>query len=454
MIPMTLGEIALTCGGEVQGNLGRRTVQVTGGAYLDSRNPVPGGLFVALQGAESDGHDYAAGAHAVLGSRPTDAPTVVVPDPVVALALLARRVVQRVRPRVFALTGSHGKTGTKDFLAAALPGAVATAGNRNNELGVPLTCLGVSATTDQLVLEMGARAVGHLSWLTTIAPPDVASVLNVGSAHVGRFGSTKLIAQAKGELIESLGADGVAVLNGDDPRLMSMAPRTVAPVTTFGRRGEVTWRRTTMDDLGRPAFELGYQGRWAPVRLLRSGEHQVRNAAAAAAMALAVGEALEDVAERLSQVGPTAHRLQPRTRADGLLVLDDTYNSNPDAVMAALSCLERIGRGRSGRTVAVLGEMHELGSHAAESHRQIGALARIFDIDRVVAIGPGAGPTAREAGGEHLPDPEAALQWLRSNLEPEDVVLVKGARAGALDELVESLLEFVPSRPRPVGAAR
>ncbi|GAB3269738.1 UDP-N-acetylmuramoyl-tripeptide--D-alanyl-D-alanine ligase [Kineosporia babensis] len=451
MIPMTLGEIALTCGGYVHGDPRMRTVRVAGPAYLDSRTPVAGGLFVALPGDQVDGHDHAAGAHAVLGSRPTEAPTVVVPDPVVALALLARRVVERVKPKVFALTGSHGKTSTKDFLAAILPGAVATSGNRNNELGVPLTCLEVGAATDQLVLEMGARSVGHLSWLTTMAAPDVAAVLNVGTAHVGRFGSPQLIARAKGELIEGLAADGVAVLNGDDPRVMSMASRTIAPVLTFGRRGEVTWRRISMDDLGRPSFELGYQGQWAAVRLLRSGEHQVRNAAAAAAMALATGESLAAVTSRLSEVGPTPHRLEVKTRTDGLLVLDDTYNSNPDAAMAALNCLEGIGRRRTGRTVAVLGEMHELGEHAAESHRAVGALARVFGVQDVIAVGPGAALTAQESGGLHVPDQAAALEWLRANVSPQDVVLVKGSRDGGLEILVEALLDSAPSRLRPMA---
>lgn len=442
MIPMTLGEIALTCGGYVHGDLSRRTVRVTGDAYLDSRNPVSDGLFVAIAGERADGHEHAAGAHAVLGSRPTEAPTVVVPDPVVALALLARRVVEQVRPRVFALTGSHGKTSTKDFLAAALPSSLATAGNLNNELGVPLTCLRVQAGTDQLVLEMGARAVGHLSWLTMIAAPDVAAVLNVGSAHLGQFGSAQLIARAKGELIEALDAGGAAILNADDPRVMGMSKRTVAPITTFGRRGDVTWRKVTVDEFNRPSFELGFQGEWVPIRLRRTGEHQVRNAAAAAAMALTAGESLAAIASRLGEVGPAPHRLQPRERVDGLLVLDDTYNSNPDAAMAALSCLESIGRRRNGRTVAVLGQMQELGEHTAEAHRQIGALARIFGVETVLAVGEGAAPTAQESGGIQVPDRKAALEWLRSNLNPEDVLLVKGSRSGELDLLVDDLLEF------------
>ncbi|GAB6900080.1 UDP-N-acetylmuramoyl-tripeptide--D-alanyl-D-alanine ligase [Kineosporia succinea] len=449
MIPMTLGEIARICDGSVHGDPDR---VVEGEAYLDNRRPVPRGLFVALRGTHSDGHDHTPGAHAVLGSRPTEAPTVVVADPVVALGALARHVVREVRPRVIALTGSHGETGTKDYLAALLPGALATAGNLNNELGVPLTCLRLRPDTSRLVLEMGARGVGQLSWLTSIARPDIAAVLNVGSAHIGRFGSAQLIGQAKGELVEALPADGLAVLNADDPRVMGMAWRTLAPVRTFGRRGEVSWRRVSLDDLDRPSFELGFRDEWHPVTLRRSGEHQIRNAAAAAAMALAAGESLPDVASRLSEVGPTPHRLQPREGADGLLVLDDTYNSNPDAALAALACLDAIGRRRSGRTVAVLGEMRELGPHSVSSHRHVGALARVFGVDVVVAVGAGAAEVAAESGGVHLADRDAALGWLRGELRPDDVVLVKGSRAASLDLLVEGLLDgVVPSARRVIA---
>ncbi|GAA3609083.1 UDP-N-acetylmuramoyl-tripeptide--D-alanyl-D-alanine ligase [Kineosporia mesophila] len=442
---MTAGEIALICDGEVYGDPSRT---VTGEAYLDNRAPVPGGLFVALAGTRSDGHDHAEGAHVVLGSRPTTTTTVVVADPVVALGRLARHVVRQVRPRVIALTGSHGKTGTKDFIAGLLPGAVTTVGNLNNELGVPLTCLRVGDTTDRLVLEMGARGVGQLSWLTSIARPDIAAVLNVGSAHIGRFGSAQLIARAKGELIEALPADGLAVLNADDTRVMVMAPRTPATVRTFGRRGDVTWRHLELDPLGRPSFELALDGGWFPVTLHRSGDHQVSNAAAAATMALAAGESPHDIADRLGRVGPTPHRLEPKERVDGLLVLDDTYNSNPDAALAALACLDRIGRRRAGRTVAVLGEMHELGPHSADSHRQVGALTGIFGVDAVLAVGSAALPVAAESGGVHVPDRAAALDWLQANLTADDVVLVKGSRAGALDLLVDELLGSVPSGPR------
>ncbi len=343
---MTLREIAHVTHGQVEGD---PNVVVSGSPYLDSRSPVSAGMFVAVVGDRVDGHEFAGAAHAVLGSLPTVAPTVVVRDPVVALARLARHVVRAVRPTVLAVTGSHGKTGTKDYLGALLPGALATSGNLNNELGVPLTCLGICPATEHLVLEMGARGVGQLSWLCDIAPPSVAAVLSVGSAHVGQFGSTEMIAQAKGELVEALGAGGTAVLNADDARVAGMAARTVARVLTFGVAGEVTWRGVSLDESGRPSCELGYAGSWAPVRLPSVGVHQVANAAAAAAMALAVGEQLDGVADRLSR-SPAAgrHRMEPRRRADGLLVIDDTYNANPESVTAAIDSAGRRGQPHSG----------------------------------------------------------------------------------------------------------
>lgn len=418
VLPMTLARIAALTGGVVHGP---PDLLVTGPAYLDSRAPTPGGLFVALAGERADGHEHATGAHAVLGSRPTDAPTVVVSDPVVALARLARHVVDEVAPTVLALTGSHGKTGTKDLLAALLPGAVATTGNLNNELGVPLTALRVTAATDQLVLEMGARGVGQLSWLCEVAPPRVAAVLGVGTAHVGEFGSPELIAVAKGELVEALPADGVAVLNADDPRVLAMAQRTRARVLTYGADADVSWRSVRLDAQGRPAFDLGYDGRAAPVHLRRLGRHEVGNAAAAAAMALAVGEPLDVVADRLSTAGPTPHRMEPRLRADGLLVLDDSYNANPDAVRAALGTLVELGRQRTGRTVAVLGEMRELGAATEAAHREVRDHARGLGVDVLL-------------------EPEEAAAWLARDARPEDVVLVKGARAAGLDRLVAELL--------------
>ncbi len=302
MIPMRLDEIAAVVGGDVHGD---PAVMVTGAAYVDNRAPVPAGLFVAIVGERVDGHEYASGAHAVLGSRPTAAPTVVVADAVVALGLLARHVVDRTPALVLALTGSQGKTGTKDYLASVLKhlaGAdtvVATEGNGNNELGVPLTVLRAGSDTDYLVVEMGARGIGHIAYLCGIAPPRIAAALNVGTAHVGEFGGREQIALAKGEIVEVLPADGTAVLNADDPLVAAMAARTTARVVTFGSAGSVRWDAMELDELGRPSFTIADEDGAHPVRLLQTGAHQAQNATAAAAMAVAAGFPLADVAAAL-----------------------------------------------------------------------------------------------------------------------------------------------------------
>jgi UDP-N-acetylmuramoyl-tripeptide--D-alanyl-D-alanine ligase len=433
MIPLSLAQIAAVTGGNVCGD---PTLVVTGPAYLDSRSPYRAGLFVAIAGERVDGHSFAAHAHAVLGSRPTSRPTVVVPDPVVALGRLARHVVAAVAPTVLAVTGSHGKTTTKDYLAALLPGAVATQGNQNNELGVPLTALHLKKDNNFVVLEMGARGVGHLSYLCDIAPPHVGTVLGVGSAHVGAFGSLDLTAAAKGELPAALTGDGVAVLNADDPRVAAM--RTPGRLLTFGARGDVTWRDVRLDRLARPSFSLGYAGRWQPVRLRQSGAHRVVNACAAAAAALAAGERLPAIAQRLSAVDAISPmRMAVTQRDDGLVLIDDSYNANPESMRAALRALVSIGGERAGRTIAVLGEMRELGAVTAPAHAEVGAFARALGVDIVVAVGA----AARPAGGVGVSDVHAALSWLEDHLHADDTVLVKASRAAGLDVVARALTE-------------
>ncbi|WP_223162647.1 UDP-N-acetylmuramoyl-tripeptide--D-alanyl-D-alanine ligase [Nocardioides antri] len=445
---MRLDEVAAVVGGEVHGD---PAVVVAGPAYVDSRSPVADGLFVAIVGERVDGHAYAAGAHAVLGSRPTDAPTVVVADPVVALGRLARHVADHTPATLLALTGSQGKTGTKDYLASVLGRlagtgrVVATEGNGNNEIGVPLTVLRAGADTDFLVVEMGARGIGHIGYLCEIAPPRVAAVLNVGTAHVGEFGGREQIAQAKGEIVEALPADGTAVLNADDPLVAAMAPRSAAPVMTFGSTGDLRWEGVELDDLGRPSFTLLHAGEAHPVRLLQTGAHQVPNAAAAAAMAVAAGLPLADVAGALSEAAAASRwRMEVHERPDGLVVVNDAYNANPDSVRAALEALVAIGRARGRRTVAVLGQMMELGSEHEAGHRSVGAAAARLGVDVVVVVGEEAGPIADAAGDGPVvvrtEGRDEALTWVRQNAGPEDVVLVKASRGAALEWVAERLL--------------
>lgn len=460
MIPMTLAEIAEVVGGRVEG-----AATVSGAAFLDSRFPVPGGLFVAIAGARSDGHDHApgavaGGAAAVLASRSTGAPSVIVDDVVRALSDLAAHVVAQVPSAlVVAITGSQGKTGVKDYTASVLAAhgeTVATAGNNNNELGVPLTVLRVEPGTRHLVVEMGARGIGHIAHLCAIAPPDVAVVTNVGTSHLGEFGSQDAIALAKGEIVEALAPDGIAVLNGADERVAAMASRTSARTRTFDARGDgeaggadVEAREVSVDDFGRYSFDLVADGHAARVSLAQIGRHQVDNALAAASVALAAGMDLRAIARALGDARPASRmRMEVHDRADGLVVVNDAYNANPESMSAAVDALADMGRsGR--RTIAVLGEMYELGPSSSSGHRRVGERAAQRGIDVILGVGPLAGDIV--AGAESsveftglalaVAGRDEARTWLRDNVSAADVVLVKASRGAALEMLVDSMIE-------------
>lgn len=476
MIPMTLSEIAsVVVDGVVHDDPG---VTVCGPAFLDSRAAEPRGLFVAFVGEHSDGHDHAAdalaaGAAAVLGTRRIGGvPTVVVPDPQTALGRLARHVVSSLpRLTVVALTGSQGKTGTKDFLSGVLSAAgatVATAGSLNNELGLPLTVLRADSQTEYLVLEMGARRVGQLRYLCEIARPDVSLVLNVGKAHLGEFGTQANIALAKGELVDALGPTGVAVLNADDPLVAAMALRTASRVITYGEGAEADIRVTDMelDEMGRPGFDLVFGTVSEHVQLLVLGEHQAGNAAAAAAVATAVGVPLSQVARSLATLdGASKWRMESHALAGGITVINDAYNANPDSMRAALKTLAAIGRSRgpTARTIAVLGEMCELGESSRQEHDAIGRLAVRLDINQLVVVGEAARPLHLGAylegsWGEEsvfVADQDEALAWLRKSLTAGDVVLFKASRAAELERLAESVIEEAlrdHEGKRPTGA--
>jgi UDP-N-acetylmuramoyl-tripeptide--D-alanyl-D-alanine ligase len=453
VIALSLAEIAEIVGGSVHGE---PTTTVTGPAFLDSRRPELGGLFVAVAGEHVDGHEFAAaaiadGAAAVIGSRPTSVPTLVVPDVQEALHTLGAEVLRRLRRadpslRVVAITGSQGKTSAKDMLAAVLADAgptVATYQSFNNELGLPMTVLRATPGTRYLVLEMGARGIGHLAQLCSVAPPDVSLVLNVGVAHLGEFGSRAAIAQAKGEIVEALRPDGVAVLNLDDPLVAGMAPRTRGRVLTYGRDtgADLRLESVEVDHLGRPSFELQRGSERVRVALKLLGEHQAVNAAAAAATALALGVRLEDVGRSLGALERLSPwRMELHERADGLVVVNDAYNANPDSMRAALGTLAEIGRRSGRRTVAVLGEMRELGDTSEEEHRALGTLTEELGIDHVVVVGAAARAiteTAR-AASFYASVTEAAAA-VRENVGGADVVLVKASRAAGLEEVASAL---------------
>ena len=460
MIALPLAEIAEIVGGEVVGtDAGAGEVVVDAPVVIDGREAQPGALFAAFVGERVDGHEHAAqaaehGAVAVLGTRPTVLPTVVVADPQDALQRLASHVVARLRAsgglRVVGLTGSQGKTSTKDLLAAILATAaptVATAGSFNNELGMPLTALRADADTRFLVLEMGARGIGHIAELTTLVTPDVGVVLNVGQAHLSEFGSRDAIAQAKGELVECLTAEGTAVLNADDPRVAAMASRTSARVRTFGDPGaDVALEDVVLDRLGRPSFDLVAGEERVSVRLGLVGSHQARNAAAAATVALALGVDLAQVGAALGDVQTLSRwRMELHERSDGLIVLNDAYNANPDSVRAALDALGVIGADEDVvRTIAVLGPMFELGETSAAEHEGIGRHAVAAGITQVVAVGEAARLILEGAGGRDgdvwLPDNDAATAWAREHLGAGDAVLFKASNGARLFEVAASVL--------------
>ncbi|MFD6897437.1 UDP-N-acetylmuramoyl-tripeptide--D-alanyl-D-alanine ligase [Rhodococcus sp. NPDC060086] len=495
MIPMTLARIAEAVGGTLH-DVDDPTAEVTGTVEFDSRRIGRGGLFLALPGEKADGHDHAAaaveaGAVAVLAARPVGVPAIVVP-PVPAtdtnalalehdthgagaavltgLAKLARVVVDDLVAgglTVIGVTGSSGKTSTKDLIAAVLAplgSVVAPPGSFNNELGHPWTALRAGHDTRFLVLEMSARGPGHIAALAQIAPPRIGAVLNVGTAHLGEFGSRDVIAQTKGELVEALPSEadgGVAILNIDDTLVARMAERTRARVIGVGSSGtaDIAAADITLDGDARPTFTLVITDRTTgteqrvPVALAVHGEHQVGNALTAIAVAIECGATPEQAAAALAGAVPvSAHRMAVTTRADGVTVIDDAYNANPDSVRAALKALATVAR--SGptrrRTFAVLGEMAELGDDSVVEHDAIGRFAVRLDISRIVAVGATRpvrglfqGAVMEGSWGEeasHVPDADAAITLLRDEVGPGDIVLVKASQSVGLWSVAEALL--------------
>ncbi|MEU9096105.1 UDP-N-acetylmuramoyl-tripeptide--D-alanyl-D-alanine ligase [Streptomyces sp. NPDC048361] len=463
MIALSLAEIAAIVGGQPH-DIPDPSRTVTGPVVIDSRQVAAGSLFVAFAGENVDGHDYAerafaAGAVAVLAARPVGVPTIVVDDVQAALGALARDVVRRLGTEVVALTGSSGKTSTKDLIAQVLQRhapTVFTPGSLNNEIGLPLTALTATAETRHLVLEMGARGVGHIRYLTGLTPPTIGLVLNVGSAHIGEFGGKEQIALAKGELVESLPESGCAVLNADDPLVRAMASRTKAPVLLFGEAADADVRaeNVRLTDAGQPSFSLHTPSGCGDVTLRLYGEHHVSNALAAAAVAHELGMSADEIARALSEAGSLSRwRMEVTERPDGVTVVNDAYNANPESMRAALRALAAMGRASratGGRTWAVLGPMAELGDESLAEHDAVGRLAVRLNVSKLVAVG------GREASwlqlgaynegswGEesvHVSDAQAAVDLLRSELRPGDVVLVKASRSIGLERVALALLD-------------
>ena len=471
MMTLTVGEIAQLSHGVVS-DLADPNVHVIGPVVVDSRRVTRGCLFVAVSGARVDGHDFAIqavadGAPIVLASKPVPVPAVVVGDTVRALGDLARGYLHRLaNPVVVGITGSSGKTSTKDIVGQLLRDlgpTVAPEGSFNTEVGLPLTVLRADADTRYLVLEYSARGLDHIAYLCGIARPRIAVVLNVGAAHLGEFGSRTAVAKAKGELIEALPDDGLAVLNADDDAVAAMASLTGARLVTFGLGAHADVRAVdvALDELARPTFRMLTAIGEVEVSLPLHGAHHVSNALAAAAVALELGFDLESVAAALARIEAISRwRMQVSERADGLVVINDAYNANPESMRAALAALAAIGSGaRHRRTHAVLGTMAELGPAEATAHRELGAAAALIGVHQLVVVGAaakGIADGAIEAGLEsarvNVVDGVAdAVSVLERDLGAGDVVLVKASRSADLQRVAEALLAGPDSQ---AGATR
>ncbi|WP_062301400.1 UDP-N-acetylmuramoyl-tripeptide--D-alanyl-D-alanine ligase [Demequina subtropica] len=437
----------------VGGTLAADVDTMVSGVDKDSRAIRPGWLYVAFVGERVDGHDYVpqameAGAALCLVSEPVDAPHVLVVDVQAALGALARAYLALLRTEseltVIGITGSNGKTTTKDLLAQVLPDVVAPVGSFNNEIGMPLTVLRADASTRHLVLEMGASGLGHIDYLTSIAPLDIAVALTVGTAHMGEYASPDDVAVAKSEIVKGLVPGGVAILNADDARVAAMASVAAGDVITFGI-SESTYQATGLtSDRGRASFSIGPLPRRT---LTLVGDHHVTNALAAFAVAVQCGVDAATAWEAIAAARPlSAHRMALTERPDGVTIIDDAYNASIESVRAALRALKLVADG--GRTIAVLGEIRELGESSVAIHEQIGTEVVRLRIDRTIIVGAGAraayvaavreGSWGDEAAYVATLDEARAL--LDETLRSGDTVLVKASHGSGLWELADQLV--------------
>ncbi|WP_425954295.1 UDP-N-acetylmuramoyl-tripeptide--D-alanyl-D-alanine ligase [Xylanimonas sp. McL0601] len=480
MIELTASEVAQATGGRLAAD---PQVRVTGPVVADSRLVETGSLFVALPGQHVDGADFAPGAveagavlvlaQRELGTADAPVPAVVVDDVQNALGDLARFVLARLRDahpavHVFGITGSVGKTTTKDLLGLLVQGpdpedTIAPRGSFNSEVGLPLTVLRGTEKTRSFVMEMGADKPGDITYLASIAGPQVAIILAVGTAHIANFGSQEAIANTKAEIIGGVRDGGSVVFNADDERVMGLVPRATARglrTVTFGRvpSADVRAEDVTVDATGRASFVLRVRAQVAaagevsddvrvPVRLRLVGEHHVSNALAAATAAILAGQPPAVIAQRLADAEPgSPHRMAVTERPDGITVVDDAYNANPESMRAALRSLA-VMAGRERRSVAVLGEMLELGDGSRAAHDAIGRLVVRLNVKLLVVVGDGAyhiheGAMQEGSWGEEsvfVPDLDAARAVLDERLRPGDVVLVKASNGSGLWRLGDEL---------------
>ena len=446
MITLTAGEIALLVGGEL---LCDRYLLISKAPVFDLRLATPGCFFLALKGENADGHEFAAdayrnGAMFSLTSQRIDGPCIVVKDVLEALSILAAFVRKRLdKLVVIGITGSQGKTSTKDLLThmlGAVGPTVAPAGSFNNDLGLPITLLQCDDRTRFCILEMGARHMGDIARLCEIAKPNIGVVLTVGTAHIGEFGSREVIAQTKGELIASLDKDGIAILGTYDEFTPKMASLHQGQVILFGEKADIQVRAADVEMReGRPHFDLVTPAGRDAVGMRAVGAHQVANALAVAAVGTALALPLELIASSLSTAEISSKwRMELHESAD-LLIINDAYNANPESMSAAMRALVLFAQERGGSAWAFVGKMNELGQTQAPQSAAIGALAVELGIDHLVEINaPEYGEPVGAMVIHQRPTIESALD-LVEYFAPGDVVLVKASRSQGFEVLAESL---------------
>jgi UDP-N-acetylmuramoyl-tripeptide--D-alanyl-D-alanine ligase len=461
VIRLRLADIAQIVGGRLAAGADENAM-VDGPVHTDSRLVVPGAIFFALPGEVTDGALFAeaavaGGAALVIAQRELelDVPVVVVPDGIVALAALAAAVVARVRTAgtlsVIAITGSNGKTTTKNLLRAILGSqapTVAPQGSFNNHVGAPISMLGIDYDTRYLVVEMGASGAGEIARLVAIAKPDIGVVLKVGLAHVGEFGGIDAVQRAKSEMVTDLSGDAIALLNADDDRVAAMAGLTAAAVRWFGLSASADVRADDIEASSTGTrFTLVVGDERMPVRLRILGEHHVLNALAALSVARELGLDLRGAITAIEAV-PRAERwrMELLLPPSGAIVINDAYNASPDSMAAALKTLAQV-RGETDRTIAVLGEMAELGEYSDEEHDRIGRLVVRLNIRKLIVVGHAARHIHNAAGLEGSWDgesvfvetPDEAYDLLREDLGTGDIVLVKSSKSANLRFLGDRL---------------